>query len=184
MKTKCMKEKLEVIKVKLKFDYCMVVESCGSSGGLALLWKHGLDVQIYNFTIWHISAIVKDTPSGNPQIFTGFYGHPETSKREWNWMLLKRLKDGILMPWLCMGDFNKIACQSEKVGASVRSYRQMEAFRDAIGYCGGLPFQGQNLLGPIKNKEGALPRRGQIELWQIQNGSRFFQILSVRFCLL
>lgn len=53
------------------------------------------------------------------------------------------LRDGILMPWLCIGDFNEIVCQSEKMGASVRPYRQMEAFQDVVGYCGsnGLPFQ-------------------------------------------
>lgn len=38
------------------------------------------------------------------------------------------------MPWLCMGDFNEITSQSEKVGATSRHYKQMESFREAIEF--------------------------------------------------
>lgn len=109
-----------------------------------MLWKNGLDVQICNFTRWHISAIVKENQSGNPWMFTGFYGHPNTSKTERIWKLLKMLRDSISIPWICMGDFIEITYQSEKVGASLMSYKQMEAFRETIDYCcfNVLPTQG------------------------------------------
>lgn len=37
-------EKMEAIKVRLKFDGCMSMKSQGSSGGLALLWRNEFDV--------------------------------------------------------------------------------------------------------------------------------------------
>lgn len=40
------------------------------------------------------------------------------------------------LPWLCLGDFNEITGQSEKLGGSVRSQAQMQLFRDAIDKCG------------------------------------------------
>lgn len=33
METKCNERKMEHIRLKLKFDYCLAVESIGSSGG-------------------------------------------------------------------------------------------------------------------------------------------------------
>ena len=40
------------------------------------------------------------------------------------------------LPWLCMGDFNEITRQSEKLGGSIRSQAQMQLFRDVIDECG------------------------------------------------
>ena len=47
-------------------------------------------------------------------------------------------------PWLCFGDFNEIATQSKKLGASLQRESQMEKFRDAMEFCGlsDLGFQG------------------------------------------
>jgi len=38
----------------------------------------------------------------------GFYGHPKTSRREETWTLLESLSQVSTLPWLCIGDFNKI----------------------------------------------------------------------------
>lgn len=99
------------------------------------MWNHDLDIQLCNFTRWHISALIKQKHNGNSQMFTRYYGHPETSKMERSWNLLKHLKSEITMPWICMGVFNEINCQSEKVGATSRSYKQMEVFREALEFC-------------------------------------------------
>ena len=39
-------------------------------------------------------------------------------------------------PWLCVGDFNEIIRQDEKVGGGVRPYNQMQLFREVIDECG------------------------------------------------
>ena len=39
------------------------------------------------------------------------------------------------LPWLVIGDFNEIKCQSEKEGGAVRSAQQMQKFVDTINWC-------------------------------------------------
>ena len=52
--------------------------------------------------------------------FTGFYGHPKTSKREEALTLLMNLSTRSELPWICMGDFNEITHRGEKVGGGER----------------------------------------------------------------
>lgn len=66
---------------------------------------------------------------------TSFYGHPNPAKRHEAWNLLKFLKDLHPCPWLCFGDFNEIANNSEKWGAAIRRDSQMEMFRDTLEFC-------------------------------------------------
>lgn len=132
METKCNKKKMERIMLKLKLDYCLAVESIGISGSLALMWNETLTVKIISCSRWHISARISKVNQGNSWMFTRFYGHPDTSKRTCSWELLKPKRD---IPWLCVGDFNEIICQSEKCGAVLRSYRQTEVFKDALKFC-------------------------------------------------
>jgi hypothetical protein len=70
--------------------------------------------------------------SGVPWKFTGFYGHPDPAQREDSCKLLRFLKRASPLPWLCMGDFNEIMDNSEKVGGNPRSAKQMEGFREVI----------------------------------------------------
>ena len=65
-----------------------------------------------------------------------FYGDPVTHKRFESWNLLRDLNSRMDLPWLCMGDFNEITRQSEKLGGSIRSQAQMQLFRDVIDECG------------------------------------------------
>ncbi|KAF5465302.1 hypothetical protein F2P56_015322 [Juglans regia] len=135
METKCSKNRIEELSKILHFDSCMAVDSRGSSGGLALMWKRTLDISIYNYSRWHISAYVKEGCDRNPWLLTGFYGHPETAKRDMSWDLLKLIKLENQVAWLCCGDFNEITCLNEKSGGGTRPYRQMEKFREVIMEC-------------------------------------------------
>ena len=40
------------------------------------------------------------------------------------------------IPWLCAGDFNEITRQEEKIGGVLRSFNQMQLFKDVIDECG------------------------------------------------
>ncbi|XP_042939538.1 uncharacterized protein LOC122274575 [Carya illinoinensis] len=135
METKCSKARIETVKRCIKFDSCLVVDSKGSSGGLAMLWKDDVKVQLFNFSRWHISVYVKTSANETPWMLTGFYGHPMTSKRAQSWALLRVLKPTAPTAWMCIGDFNEITSQSEKMGALIRPYKQLEAFREAIEFC-------------------------------------------------
>lgn len=127
---------MEEVRRSLRFDNCFTVDSVGSSGGIALLWKEGWKVEVTSFTRWHINARIKDDGGSTNWQFTGFYGHPDTMKRNSSWELLKILKPCPPIPWLCAGDFNEILHQREKVGRARMPYNQKENFRQALETCG------------------------------------------------
>ena len=56
METKLKKDWLDLIKEKCKMKNCFVVPSIGSNGGLILLWKEELKLDIKTFSQNHIDA--------------------------------------------------------------------------------------------------------------------------------
>ncbi|XP_050259980.1 uncharacterized protein LOC126705069 [Quercus robur] len=76
---------------------------------------------------------------------TGFYGEPETANRIEAWNKLRCLNSYPICPWLCLGDFNEIVRQDEKVGGALRSHNQMQLFRDVLDECG---FMDLGFVGP------------------------------------
>jgi exonuclease III len=135
METKCKKERLEGVRVRLGFQCLFVVEPVGLSGGLALLWSDQNLLEVQNYTRRHINAIVKGSTAKVPWKLTCFYGHPVTAKRHESWALLEHLKHFQPIPWVCIGDFNEILTQEEKTGAVLRKERQMDQFRDVLEAC-------------------------------------------------
>ncbi|KAJ0017174.1 hypothetical protein Pint_11951 [Pistacia integerrima] len=144
METKCNRNKLELIRNKIGFSCSFVVESRRASGGIAMLWKDNKEVDLVSYTQHHISIIVNQPTANQKFILTGFYGHPDASKRTGSWNLLRELKAQSNMTWLCIGDFNEICHQYEKFGAADRPYRQMQNFREALLDCdlSEIPFNG------------------------------------------
>lgn len=92
-------KKNENIKRLLKFDYCFIVEKICAGGGLALLWRQEMDLQIQSFTKWrHINAVVNNLPFISECLITGFYGHSEASKKDSSWDLLRVLNSSNNLP--------------------------------------------------------------------------------------
>ncbi|XWS27545.1 hypothetical protein CRYUN_Cryun26dG0125100 [Craigia yunnanensis] len=52
--------------------------------------------------------------------FTGFYGEPNARKRNESWDLLRRLAEQSDKGWLCVGDFNELLWDHEKIGEWLR----------------------------------------------------------------
>jgi hypothetical protein len=137
---------LEVLRVQFHFQNKLVVPRRNKGGGLALFWKQDLDLQIASYSYSHIDTIVGATSSA-PWRFTGFYGAPDTHKREESWNLLRFLNGQYDLPWCCGGDFNEIVRIEEKQGRISKPDSQMQPFRDALDACGfidlgyiGAPF--------------------------------------------
>ena len=63
---------------------------------------------------------------------TGFYGHPEASKRIEAWQLLRFIARMDPYPWICLGDFNEILSLDEKFGGSGRQRGLMKNFQMAL----------------------------------------------------
>ncbi|XP_035547368.1 uncharacterized protein LOC118348906 [Juglans regia] len=133
---------------------CLVVEPIGKKGGLALFWGRGIDLEIIHYSQWHISSIIRGEGGKNKWIFTGFYGHPDASKRNLSWELLASLSPKTDEAWCIGGDFNELLRQEEKKGGKLRDERGMSMFREVLsennlsdlGYV-GCPFTWSNKHG-------------------------------------
>ena len=132
METKFNVQEMVEIKHKLERSQGMIVPSVRRSGGLALLWKESLLVEVQTFSPRHIDVIITEDARKKKWRFTGFYGNPETSKREESWSLLVNLSTRCELPWVCMGNFNEICHRGEKIGGGERPEWQMRAFLSAI----------------------------------------------------
>ncbi|XP_057250759.1 uncharacterized protein LOC130591452 [Beta vulgaris subsp. vulgaris] len=124
--------------------YGLSVDSRGRSGGLALLWKKDINVVLSFMSLHHIDVIVRRGLGEEEWRCTGFYGWPEIQNRHLSWSLLESLTAQSTLPWLCLGDFNEILLDSEKMGGNDRASWQMENFRNAVNVCGfhDVPFSG------------------------------------------
>ncbi|XP_059451003.1 uncharacterized protein LOC132181787 [Corylus avellana] len=135
METIMGKTKMERIRRRLGFPNMLVVDCVGKSGGLALLWTETIEVEVQNYSSRHINAKVNTKPSVGWWKFTGFYGHPEASKRKEAWGLIRHLATLDPKPWICVGDFNEILYLSEKWGGNGRSRSLMADFQSTLVDC-------------------------------------------------
>lgn len=135
METKLSKEDMTNKKYTLRFTEGLVVGSIGSKGGLALLWKKDVMVDVQMFGPWHIDADLGGNDGSRRWRFMGFYGQPKTSRREETWQILERLGSSNSLPWLCIGDYNEILSDVEKLEGNSRAPKLMERFREAMNRC-------------------------------------------------
>jgi exonuclease III len=142
---------VENLRVTTKFANAFCVSRVRTGGGLALLWNSKVDLCLNTYSKNHIDAAVVDKEVGKSFRVTGFYGNPETHRRKESWALLKHLSHLNTSPWLCMGDFNEILDNSERIGNGVRPGWQIRDFREAVVYSelhdlgfSGLPFTWRN----------------------------------------
>ena len=102
METKFDVSKIDGVKQKIERQQGLVVPSIRWVGGLAFLWRSSLQVDILSYSPGHIDAIVSEEQGRKKWRFTGFYGHPEASKRGESWSLLEDLSCWSNLPWVCM----------------------------------------------------------------------------------
>ena len=123
--------RLDYLKDRIQFDRKFFVPRVNNGGGSVLFWKNSVEIDIESSSVNHIDATVNKN-SNDPWRFTGFYGEPETHKRQESWDLLRNLHGQSSLPWLCARDFNELIKQSEKRGGRLRPYAQMQIFRVAL----------------------------------------------------
>ena len=147
METKSNRDWMNYVKDRCKMKHGLIVPSEGKSGGLSLLWREGIKVDVQTYSQSHVDALVDGGADIGWWHFTGFYGNPDTVKWPESWAKLRHLKGISALPWLTMGYFNEISCASEKEGGSERPRQQMKIFNETINYCGlrDLGFNGPKL---------------------------------------
>ena len=95
--TKLKKNSMDKKKVSVGFINGLVVPSYGRSGGLALLWRKDISVDVQSYLDRHIDAMVIEG-SGFKWRITGFYGNPEVHRRKESWELLRVLNRKFQLP--------------------------------------------------------------------------------------
>lgn len=87
----------------LNFSTCFAVDSNGTQGGLALLWKRPIKVRIIQFTDRFITAKVQIPVSNDVFIFIGLYGEPRMDKCLNFWNYFTDMHFVITDSWVMLG---------------------------------------------------------------------------------
>jgi exonuclease III len=114
METKLQAGKGTQILSRWGFDEAMEVERVGLSGGLALGWHTGIQVSITFKTQHLVHAAVIDH-RGDTYAITFIYGHPVLAQRIKIWEELERIGTLVNSKWLCIGDFNQVLSEDDKL---------------------------------------------------------------------
>ena len=134
MEAKADKPTLERVGKRIHFTNLFFVPRVNTGGGLALYWKLDFVVNVQSFSNHQIDAFINQGVD-DAWRFIGFYGDPDIASQENSWSLLRDLSQRSSLPWICMGDFNKILFAEEKLEWLDRLERQMQSFRDALDFC-------------------------------------------------
>jgi exonuclease III len=117
----------------------------GKSGGLILLWKSHLDVEIKLHYSYYIDSIISSTIDNISWRCTGMYGFPQHPNKFLTCETISNLSSTNRNPnWLVFGDFNMVLSHDEKYGGNPIDLNINQTFRDTINVCNltDLGFQG------------------------------------------
>ena len=120
METQVHRARVEGLKGTLGFDNAFAVSSSWRSGGLGIFWNNNTRVELLPYSQYHIDTIITESES-EPWHLTCVYGEAQVLERHKTWKMLKFIKASSHLPWLCIGDFNKVLLQSEHEGTKERS---------------------------------------------------------------
>lgn len=116
VETKANQNRIKGLQRKLGLIQGITVSCDGRSGGLAMLWKEGVDECFKSCLNTHIDVVVCEGNGAQPWRATGFYGHPDVGMRPISQNLLESLTRECHMPWVVFRDFNEILNSDEKLG--------------------------------------------------------------------
>jgi hypothetical protein len=112
------------------------VAPIGTSGGLVLSWRLGVDLECFvtnknNFSAWCFSD-----PPHSPWILSCVYGPPDRRDRLAFWDSFESIGSLFEASWLCIGDFYSVLDQSKKLGGKPVSSSSNYPFKSFIDLFG------------------------------------------------
>ena len=119
--------KAEKVRRKVNMEHMEVVDSVGASGGLILLWRNPVHIQVKDKSKNFIDVVV-GAPGDEPWRFTGFYGEPRWEDKHLSWGYIRSLYQQDRLLWMVGGDFNEILYSHEKEGGPPRPMNMMQKF--------------------------------------------------------
>ncbi|KAF7140800.1 hypothetical protein RHSIM_Rhsim06G0055700 [Rhododendron simsii] len=156
------KRKFEVALVEVEIaeetnqsmDNVLVVDPSGIAGGLAILWKHGLNVNLVRRSNFFIEVLIKDEEANHEWHLINLYASSIDSVRKSQWEDLLQYRQQSTGDWVLWGDFNDILWTDEKKGGRRREVWSLKVFRDFVASLGavdlgfnGYPFTWSNRRG-------------------------------------
>ncbi|KAI5317887.1 PREDICTED: reverse mRNAase [Prunus dulcis] len=97
------------------------------SGGLSLLWHHGVEVQVLSSSPVHIDVVLRDQVMGYIWL-TRIYGNPNTSFRRHSWQLLRHIAGMVSRPWLVGSNSMKLLRVMGVMGVAIDLWHKCEIF--------------------------------------------------------
>ena len=129
----------------LGYAHSFTVPPTGLGGGLALFWKHDIDLEVMSFSQNFIDTRLK--VKSKLFFLTLVYGDPVKQNRKAVWDQISSLRLNPEDAWLLTGDFNDLLENSEKRGGPPRSQGSFIDFRSFVSRNGlwDLKFSGNPL---------------------------------------
>jgi hypothetical protein len=128
----------------------------GSSGGLVLTWRLGVELECFIYNKHNISSWCYLHPPNSPWILSCIYGPPDKRDKLAFWDSFTFVGEGFVSSWLCIRDLNYVFNQSEKLGGRPVASSSQCPFKHFIDHFGlvdlglvGNPFTWSN------NRQGA-----------------------------
>ena len=116
IETKLYATEMRVVKWKCNLEGCFVVHPKKRPGGLALLWREGVNVPVQSYTAHHVDAeVMFDRMKFRVM---GMHGWPEGHMKKYIWDLVDHLGNGNTLPWFVFGDFIGVLFPSKKEGGN------------------------------------------------------------------
>ncbi|KAF7143851.1 hypothetical protein RHSIM_Rhsim05G0174100 [Rhododendron simsii] len=155
-------EKVEVASQKWahSMDNVLVVEPSGIAGGLAVLWKRGLNVSLVRRSSFFIEVLIKDDETNHEWHLINLYASSIDRVRNSQWEELLRYRQRSTGDWVLWGDFNDILWEDEKQGGRRREVWSLRSFRDFVSSLGVLDLGFQGYPFTWSNRRG---RNGHIK---------------------
>ena len=104
---------MNFVKQNVKFDNRLVVNLVGMVGGMAVLWKNGLQVKKILFTSFTIELLIEYKEVNTDRQCICIYGSTDDGIRREQYKFITKKKQLWGDSWAIMGDFNNIRSNGE-----------------------------------------------------------------------
>lgn len=134
--TKASGMKAKSITNRLPLHGAIHANNFGLSRGLWVLWdSNKVEVSELSSTEQEIHSMVKDLSLGVFWLLTIVYASPRFAERHLLWDNLALVANLHDLPWVIVGDFNKVLNVEEKFGGLVVDLHWALRFQDFLNYC-------------------------------------------------
>ncbi|KAL4319850.1 hypothetical protein GQ457_18G018210 [Hibiscus cannabinus] len=123
-------DKADLFIRRSQFDCSYRVEAEGFSGGIWVMWRKSIKVDVIAVSNQFIHGIIQVPTENHNFFFTFIYASPARYKRRDLWEQLMALNPGRDIPWALGGDLNVIGNSTERRGGSGRNSQGCPIFAD------------------------------------------------------